>query len=209
MTYAGYSAVSLLRENPAYVDKYSLRERLAARFVELTNYHRHVRAQLEQEKAIARLFNRYENVSFFSNPLAPAAEDAAPQERLTLFSLDDGQLKPRGAGVVQVFQNAIKQLDLQSSAFVFTDPPSIAEKDLTLEAKPLSMQLDGITDQWGYSTYRFYNLGRQSSYKDYFSPVVRPVHAQSGKSARLFRRPRRWTSRHGPWRRAGLFQHVV
>ncbi len=159
MTYAGYSATSLLRDNPAYVEKYSLREKLAARLRELADYHQRAAKQLEQEIALARLFNKYEEVSFFATRLAPALENEDRRETMTLFSPTDGQLTPRGAGVVNVFEDSVKQLGLQPSAFVFRDPPAATTEDLTHQADPISLQVGTIMDRWGYSSYTFYNLG--------------------------------------------------
>ena len=61
----------MLRDNPELVQRYHLRDRFQARIAELLDYHRRVEKQLEQEQAVAKLFNAYEDVSFFALPFGP------------------------------------------------------------------------------------------------------------------------------------------
>ena len=170
-SYAGYSPQSLLHENPEMFKDYGLRDRLRLRMAELLAYHEHVEKQLEQEKAISKLFNSYEDVSFFACRLVPATDSTSPEG--VMVAVGNAQnTTPRALGVFNVFGNASHQLPAGCP------PVQVATPDQPAYALPpedlVSESVTDMLDKWGYSTYTIYSLNRDQTYTDFSAPVVKP-----------------------------------
>ena len=171
--YAGYSPASLLQENRDIFEQYNLRGRFAARIAELVAYHQHAERQLEQEKAIARLFDTYDDVSFFGCRLVPSADKVPPTTESVILDVGQNQgPTPRGQAVFNIFSNAGKHLPAGCPAVSLVTPDqanyAIPGGDAT------NTSVTNILDNWGYSTYTIYSMNHDSAYGDFPSPVIQP-----------------------------------
>jgi hypothetical protein len=170
--YAGYSPQSLLRENPDLIRQYGLRDRLRGRMAELLAYHQHVAKQLEEEQAIARLFNSYEDVSFFGCRLVPAMDAANSTDGVMVAVGSNLNTTPRALGVFNVFLNASHRLPDKSPQVQVSTPDQ--QSYATPPDDLVSESVTDLLDRWGYSTYTIYDLNRDPTYGDFSSPVIKP-----------------------------------
>ena len=171
--YTGYAPASLIHDKPDWFPRYGLRERFRVRMAELLAYHQQVERQLEQEKAISRLFNAYSDVSFFANRLVPAVDAAAdPKETLILQVGQDRKTTPVASAVFNVMVNASHHLPENTAAteVVTPDQPGYGPP----QSDGVSIAVTNILDRWGYATYTLYNRDRDLSYDDFPCPVLKP-----------------------------------
>jgi hypothetical protein len=171
-TYAGYQALNLLRDHATLLKTHAVADRLRARLDELEAHHRFHARRLDQEVALARLFDGYEDVAVFPNRLVPSWEPGADEAASLYIAL--GEESPRAASIYQVHA-AIAERTADGTGALKLVQQTRARGGLSSQAEPLDIGgVGSVLDRWGYATYTLFNLDRQSAYRHYTSPSLLP-----------------------------------
>jgi hypothetical protein len=166
--YAGYKPVNLLRQQPALISTHRIAARLAERIHQLEVHHAATARRLQQEIAIAQLFNQYQNINCFIPRFAPGAG----AEVLHLDNQAEAE-SPSDITLANVFESsALRMADGRTPLQIFRKTSATGRMVSQIHPAPNGVCV--ILDNWGYKTFLLINLNRQPSYVHYASPVVLP-----------------------------------
>ena len=169
---AGYRPLDLLVSKPEFCSRYGIGERTRQRFDELQSHHEWVALQIEQERRIIELFDRYRQIGVFQSALVPAFDEAEQKE---VLGLDTGRQisGPSIASIAGLLSGSVERLGLGDRLEVNQRTPS----RLNLIAENTALAPISSTGMWTsfrYPTFTFTGLGRVKSFRRYSDPVDLP-----------------------------------
>lgn len=173
---AGYRLENLLRTKPEYVSQCRIRERMRERIEELRAYHEERKRALEQDIALVKALNPYDEMLVLEPGLAPAFDAKGAPEILGFGG---------GSYLIQsperVFESLLASARQRAKLDALLSVPKVDRWQDAAVWREIDRAPYGFPDvfrEYGYQCFRLLNFGRTESYNGYAVPHDAPfMHA--------------------------------